>query len=186
MDIGINSFVANITEGFASPNKYKVMFNRPNITSNSRTGTSAEGSGDDESISIMCNVANIPGRSIKTYENRHYGVPFKLPYTAEYGDISFSFVSQIGFREREFFKKWQEEVVDPVTGLLNFYDNYKGSIILFHLDGRDGDPDYMVNIIDAYPVSVGEMALGYSMMNETMISSITFTYRSWNSNTIKR
>lgn len=165
-NIGVDDFVANITEGLASPNKYLVSFDSPL-------------GGNDQSVSMMCNVANLPGRSLKTYENRHYGVPFKLPYTAEYSDISFSFLTQIGFKERRFFDTWQEFVVDPETGLLNFYDNYKGTIRIKHLSGKDGSVDYYVKLWDAYPVSIGELSLGYSMTNETMISNVTFTYRNW-------
>ena len=88
-NIGVDEFVSNITKGFASPNKYLVSFSSP-------VG------GNDKTVSMMCNVANLPARSLKTYENRHYGVPFQLPFTVEYGDITFSFLTQIGFKERNF------------------------------------------------------------------------------------
>lgn len=168
MDIGVDSFVANITTGFASPNKYNVLFRHPK-------------KGHDQSISMMCNVANIPGRSLQTYENRHYGVPFKLPYTAQYDDITFSFITQIGFKERKFFESWQELVIEPDTGLLKFYDDYVGDIIVWHLDGQTGERDYAIKIIDAWPISIAEIPMGSSMTNETLISSIAFTYRNWES-----
>ena len=168
-ELGINHFISNITEGLASPNKYEVQFTRP---------TSLGGS-NDPSISVMCNVASLPGRSIKTYENRHYGVPFKLPYSAEYQDISFSFITQLGFKERKFFDTWQEHVINPETGLLEFYNNYIGTIRIKHLSGKDGSVDYYVKLFDVYPVAIQEIALGYSMSNEALISSVTFTYRNW-------
>lgn len=162
-DLGINGFITNITEGLASPNKYKVNFSQR----------------DDRAVSMMCNVAQLPGRSIKTYDNRHYGVPFKLPFTAEYPDISFSFITQIKFKERQFFDDWQSEVLDPKTGLVGFYDDYKGDIIISHLSSDDGSEDYKIKLFDAYPVSLGEISLGYSMMNESIVSGVTFTYRYW-------
>lgn len=167
-DIGVDFFVSNITEGLASPNKYRVQFDSP------------IGSGvDSRSVAIMCNVANLPGRSLKTYENRHYGVPFKLPFTAEYSDITFSFITQLNFKERQFFEDWQEKIVNPSTGLVGFYDDYKGDIIISHLSGKDGFEDYEIKLYDAYPVTLSDIGLGYSMTNEIIISGVTFTYRYW-------
>lgn len=167
-DLGVDFFVTNIKEGLASPNKYKVVFHNP------------YGRGiDSRSVSIMCNVASLPGRSIKVYENRHYGVPFKLPFTAEYSDVSFSFITQLNFDERNFFDGWQSKVVNPETGRVGFYDDYRGDIVVSHLEGQFGTEDYKIKLYEAYPIALGEINMGYSMTNETIVSGVTFTYKYW-------
>lgn len=164
-NMNVDAFTSNIRQGLASPNRYEVEFNNPI-------------GGNNPTVSIMCNVANLPGRSIKTYENRHYGVPFKLPFSAEYADISFSFITRTDLIERKFFEFWQEKVIDPETGLIQFYDDFKGDIIVKHLNLK-GEVDYLIKLQDAYPVNLAEIGLGYSMSNEAMITSVTFTYRNW-------
>ena len=163
--MGVNHFVSNITEGLASPNRYTVEFNKP------------EG-GNDPTISMMCNVSQIPGRVIKSFANGHYYSP-KLPLENEFQPITFSFISQIGLKERRYFEDWQKKVITPNTDMIHFFDDYKGDIIISHLNHQTGNPDYRVKLWSAWPTSIAELGMGYSMANETMIQSVTFTYWYW-------
>lgn len=168
MPLSINKFVANIAKqgGLASPNKYRVSFVSPN-------------GGDDEDVSMMCNVSSLPARALQTIENRHFNTPYKLPYSTNYTDITFSFVNTIGLKERQFFEDWQNKVIEPSTGLIGFYNNYVGDIVIEHLAGDTGEADYTIKIYEAYPVDINEVAMGYSMANETLVSGVSFSYKYW-------
>ena len=169
MSLSINKFVSNIAQqgGLASPNKYRVEFNSP------------IGAGNDPDISIMCNVSSLPARALQTIENRHFNTPYKLPYSTDYSDTTFSFVNTAGLNERQFFEDWQNKVIDPSTGLIGFYDKFVGDIVVNHLAGDTGEVDYSIKMYQAYPTDIGEVALGYSMSNDTLISSVSFTYKYW-------
>ncbi len=166
--LSISTFVSNIASqgGLASPNKYRVAFYSPI-------------SGNDEAVSIMCNVANLPSRSIQTVENRHLNTPFKLPYNTLYDIASFSFINTIGLEQRHFFEDWQEKVIDPATGLIGFYNDFVGDIVIEHLAGDTGDVDYSVKLYNAYPTDINDVSLGYSMSNDTLITTVGFSYKYW-------
>lgn len=164
--MNINKFISNVTggNGLASPARYQVSFISP--------------IGLDEGISIMCNVASMPNRGITTVENRHYNTPFKLPYATLYNEITFTFVNTRGLKEREYFDKWQNLVIEPSTGLIGFYKEFTGTIIIDHLD-KQGDPDYSIEIIEAYPIDITDVSLGYSMSNDLLTTNISFLYKYW-------
>ena len=166
-NMGVNHFLGNIKDGLASPNRYTVEFNNP-----------ANNNQNDPSISLMCNVSQLPGRAIKSYENGHFYSP-KLPLEPEYQPITFSFISQIGLKERIWFEDWQEKVITPDTDMIHFFDDYKGDIIISHLNQQTGEPDYKLRLLSAWPSSIGEISMGYSMTNETMVQSVTFVYWYW-------
>lgn len=168
MTLAIDDFVSNLTAGLASPNKYLVSFNND-------AGTVV----NKQSVSMMCNVSALPGRGIQTVETRHYNNPFKLPYSASYADITFSFISTINLPERRFFEDWQQLVVDPESGLIGFYNDFKGTVTIEHLEHGTGSVDYSVTLRNAFPIELGEIQLGYSMSNETLISTVTFSYQYW-------
>jgi hypothetical protein len=169
MTLAINEYISNISGrgGISSPAKYKVSFGGPGP------------GGDDKNVSIMCNVSALPGKSIQTIENRHFNNPFKLPYAAIYNEITFTFLSTLGFSERRFFSIWMNKVVHPETGLIGFYDWYKGIITIEHLDSGTGRTDYNVRLFNAYPMDIGEIPLGYSMANETINVGVSFSYQYW-------
>jgi len=163
----INRFVSQIGQtGFASPNKYLVEFNSP-LT------------GNDDTISIMCNVAGMPERGIQVFENRHYNTPFKLPYVTMYQEATFTFFSTPKYPERKFFDAWQNEVIHPENGLVGFYDTFRGDIVVSHLEGETGSVDYKIKLMDAYPTSIGSIELGYSMTDSLSPVSISFVYKYW-------
>jgi hypothetical protein len=165
--LSIEKFISNIDAGggLASPNKYRVEFANPVM-------------GMNESVSIMCNVSSLPSRGIVTTESRHFNTPYQLPYSTTYPDITFSFVNTIGLKERDYFVAWQEYVIDPSTGLIGFYDEFKGDIDIYQLDGQGNDA-YHIKLYDAYPLDINEVSLGYSMSNDTLISGVTFSYKYW-------
>jgi hypothetical protein len=171
-DLNINKFIGNISKGLASPNKYRCKFYYGLKNSNSFTP-------DENSISLMCNVSALPGRNLQTVENRHYNNPFQNPYAASYPDITFSFINTNGLAERKWFESWQEIVVEPQTGLIGFRDDYYGLINIEMLSQKTGETTYTSQIMGAYPTSISEVNLGYSLQNETVISNVTFTYQHW-------
>jgi len=164
-NMGINHFVSNITEGLASPNRYTVEFNNP-------------AGGNDPSISMMCNISQLPGRTIKPFETGYYYSP-KIALEHEFQPITFSFISQIGFKERKYFEKWQSRVINSDSNMPHFFDDYKGNIIISHLNQKTGNPDYRCELLDTWPSALSEIGMGYSMANETMVQSVTFVYWYW-------
>lgn len=186
----IDDFIAQISEvGLASPNKFWVEFLLPKGVSGSGGEVRTEStSGKIKSfeteaikngqLSIMCNTAAMPGRSLMTIEHRHYQTPIKIPYSTSYGDVTFSFISSQDLRERKFFEVWQETVVNVKTGTMNFYDEYVSDIKIHQLD-REGQVAYSVLIKDAYPISINQLDYSQGTLNDFLPTSVSFSYKYW-------
>ena len=116
-------------------------------------------------LGIMCNTAQMPGRSFMTVEHRHYQSPIKIPYAAQYDDVTFTFTSSTDLRERAFFEVWQEAIVNIKTGTMNFYDEYVSDIKIHQLD-LEGNITYSVLIKDAYPIAISSVEYSASTQND--------------------
>jgi len=160
--MNIDKFIANISEGLASPSRYNIIF--PN---------------GDESLTMMCNTSSLPSRNFLTSNNQHYNNKFKLPISNVFQDVTFSFINTKGLPQKLFFDNWLNDVIDNNTGLIKFYDDYVKDITIEHLDKLDGSVDYAIKLINAYPLDAPQINMGYSMLNEVIISTVTFTFEKW-------
>jgi len=129
-------------------------------------------------LSIMCHTATMPGRGLMTVESRLNNIPKKMPYASQYDDVTFTFYATKEMPERLYFEYWQAAVFNVTDGSLNFYDEYKGRIIIHQLD-TEGNSVYSVELRDAYPLSINNVDYSYHAQNEIVNVSVTFTYKYW-------
>ena len=80
----ISDFRSSFTDDLSKTSRFDVLFNFP-IELGSVTGIGAE------SISLRCDVSELPGRTFQLYEQKIYGPTEKYPFQAIYNDITFSF-----------------------------------------------------------------------------------------------
>jgi hypothetical protein len=113
-----------------------------------------------------------------TTESRHYPISFKLPYSAQYDDITFNFNVSGDYAERQFFELWQSAVVNTDNGTLNFYDEYVSNIIMRSLN-KTGEAVYSIELINAYPIAIGGLDHAYADQDSVLQLSVTFTYEHW-------
>ena len=91
----------------------------------------------------------------------------------------------IAFTVKEFFDIWQTKIINPETGnVANYWTNIVGAINISRLSNdatsfTDADTTYNVELREAYPSAVGEIALGHSQGSEILKLSVTFKYRKW-------
>ena len=177
--------------GIAHANRYWIEFNLPlgvgtnggeyQINAKSQKGNISTENiiyNSQGQIGIMCQSAQFPGRSYMTTESRHYPNMFKIPYTAQYDDISFTFTLTKNLNERKFFEIWQESVVNITTGTLNFYNEYVSNIKMHQLDSC-GNPSYSIELVNAYPIALGGLDYSFADTDGVLTSSVTFTYEYW-------
>lgn len=194
MDEAINR-IAGVE--LASPNRYWVSFNLP-------SGISPQGEGDNVNgvaskvkngqptqyartvgdIGFMCNQMSFPGRSFMTVDSRHIGTPFKLPYTAQYTDVNFTFNLSADMRERKYFEIWQQTMVNVHMNSMNFYKEYVMPVHLMQLD-KQGKVTYQVTLVEAYPISIDDVNNSFASNNEVSQCTVTMAYRHWINQDIK-
>jgi hypothetical protein len=113
--------------------------------------------GNISDFTFQCDSAEIPGKSLTTFDARTYGPSLKFPYQTVYNDLTLTFICMgnralsagpnipsksdgiNGLWEREFFERWMYKINPPTTNLnynynLQYKDEYTGTINITHFD----------------------------------------------------
>lgn len=188
----IQYFLSRFRNGFAKPNRYRVEFFLPRgvsassdfVTTTNRFGGEGalpriqNAANANQEINIACHTMTMPQRSLMTYEIKQNFAPTRLPYSATYDPITFSFYADNSYAARDFFDAWQGAVTNIGSNTMNFYDEYVSDIRMYAQDdaGRD---TYMVTLFQAYPINIGLIDFSYSQSNNYQTVTVTMSFRSW-------
>jgi hypothetical protein len=173
---GISQFKAQTLANFASPNLFRVE-----IYSSNPLGTNSR---IRERLSLVCHNAQIPGLTMVATDK-------DLTYRSNvrqktYDDITLAFHCNDDMLELKYFQDWMENMVDPSTNRVGFYNNYIGTITVHKLSRQlnknnttDENATTLVTTInEAYPKRIEPLALDYSGTG-VMSLSVNFSYRNY-------
>ena len=165
--------------GFAKGNRYNVTIKPP---------TGIAGLGSDPALGklqYLCESVSLPTKGIASNAHDVYGPPREIPYRETFTEAALSFILDDAFTLKRYFDTWQANIINPETGnVANYYNNYVGSIFISRLPNHaitmlSGSDKYKVELREAYPSAVGEIALGHAQGSEILKLSVTFKYRKW-------
>lgn len=165
----------NAKGGFAFNNRYSVTFTPP-----SAIGLDVN---VPRRLSFLCDNVTIPTRSLATTEKSIYGPVFQVPYRSTYVESAMNFILTDSMEEKKFFDNWQNYIIDPKRGNLNYSSTYVCNINIKKFSSGATDenstPTYEVTLIDAWPSIVGEVGLTHSGGNDIVRLPVTFQYKKW-------
>jgi len=164
--------------GFAKGNRYNVTIKPP---------TGIAGLGSDPALGklqYLCESVSLPTKGIASNAHDVYGPPREIPYRETFTEAALSFILDDAFTVKKFFDTWQKNIINPETGNVNYWNNFVGTINITRLsnDGSDfgvAQNEYKIELREAYPSAVGEIALGHTQGGEILRLSVTFKYRKW-------
>lgn len=129
-------------------------------------------------LSLQCETAELPGRTLQTSERKIYGPSIKIPYQTQFQDITLTFLSTNDFYERKLFEKWIESIMPLDTNNLRYPDDkdsrYLTKITIMQYD-EFVKQVYAVNLIDAFPIGISSQQLSWSDDNVHRLS-VQFAY----------
>ena len=130
-------------------------------------------------LTFLCEQAELPGKTILTVEDKLYGPVRKIGYGQMFIDTTMTFICTAkGWEEKEFFDTWQNQIVDPEMYDASYYEDYTTDISLTtYTEGNKSS--YGIQFMEAFPLNVGAINLGWSQNNEYARLSVTFAYRKW-------
>jgi hypothetical protein len=115
-------------------------------------------------LSLQCESAELPGKTLQTADVKIYGPSFKVPYQKQYNDISLGFICTNDFYERKLFDSWISSIMNPITNNLRFSHDeetrYMSNIQILQYDDFIKQV-YAVKLIDAFPIGVAAMPLAW-------------------------
>ena len=161
--------------GFAKGNRYNVTFN------NLPAGLSAA---VNENLQYLCESVSLPTKGIASNAHDVYGPPREIPYRETFTEAALSFIVDDAFTVKRFFDQWQEKIINVETGNVNYWNNFVATINITRLSNdatsfTDASDLYKIELREAYPSAVGEIALGHTQGGEILRLSVTFKYRKW-------
>ena len=160
---------------FAKGNRYNVVI----IPPTELTGHSAL-----NRTQFLCEAISLPTKSLASTPQDIYGPPREIPYRETFTEAALSFILDDALTLKRFFDEWQTKIINPETGNVNYWNTFIGSIMITRLPNDSGDflgsgDRYKVELREAYPSVVGEIALGHTQGNDILKLSVTFKYRKW-------
>lgn len=155
----------------ARPNRYRVEFATPQGL--------ASDSGIIEQVNFGCRDIQFPGKSFSTYDSRNGAGPVKkMPYDQIYTPVTATFYNDVNHTERRFFEDWYTLINDSNSNRYEYQEKYISTISIYQMDTEDKDT-YAVELFEAYPMTIGEVALGFDQNDAIEVFTVTFTYTSW-------
>ena len=161
--------------GFAKGNRYNVTFS--NLPAGLSTAV-------NENLQYLCESVSLPTKGIASNAHDVYGPPREIPYRETFTEAALSFIVDDAFTVKRFFDEWQEKIINVETGNVNYWNNFVATINITRLSNdatsfTDASDLYKIELREAYPSAVGEIALGHTQGGEILRLSVTFKYRKW-------
>ena len=133
----------------------------------------------DKMMSFRCESAELPGRSHATNTQQIYGPIRKIPYNSSFIDTTLTFMcSNNSIAEKRYFDEWQDDIQDPDSFDVSYYDDLIGKVSVDIMNEKD-EKVYSVDMIEAFPLNVSSISLGWGQTNDYMKFSVTFSFRKW-------
>lgn len=115
-------------------------------------------------LSLQCETAELPGKSLITADEKIYGPTVKIPYQTQYNEMNMTFLCTNDFYERKLFDRWLESIMPSDTNNLRYQKDertrYLSNIKIIQYDDFIKQI-YAVELIDAYPVSIAAQPLSW-------------------------
>lgn len=173
MPRSLEEFKSSFTTDLARANRFEAniyvpltLFSQLDVTS--------------RNLSLRCETAQLPGRTIATMDRKTYGPIEKLPYISTYNDIDLTFILDGDMKQKYFFDAWLDKVNPKTTNNMNYRDQYSTSIIINQYDVAN-KLRYSVELIQAYPISINQLDLDWGSDSPHKLT-VTFVYTYWQNN----
>ena len=172
--------------GIALANRFQVFFTPPKASLINKDpgvllGTLASGGSlknlinDPRDITLLCKTVSLPGRSISTTDKTVGKQSMKIPYDYIDSDVSMTFLLTNDYYIRTLFDNWISCVIDEDTYRVGFKKDYCTDIIIQQVNNR-GIPIYGCKLINAYPISIGEIGFTSTEASSDQDLTINFAY----------
>ena len=139
--------------------------------------------GTSRMLTMRCENAGLPGRTIATTSMKIYGVEEKFPYMSSYNDMSLTFIVSDDMKEKKFFDAWLNWINPNSSYNLKYKQDYSVALRINQYD-VENQVSYSVDLIDAFPIAVNGMDLNWSSDGYHKLT-VTFAYTSWRDNSLE-
>ena len=157
-------------KGYAKSNRYRVDVNLPRVISKEVIdGYSLE------QINMLCESVTMPSRALSTNEYTNGTQTKKIPYTYIDEDVVMEFNLSGDYYPKLVMDNWIESILQPDGFVAQYKNNFVADIQIYGQDINDNNV-YKINLINAYPISVGDIQLSNANENTIGKFQVSFAY----------
>ena len=170
----ISEFKSKMIGGGARPNQFRVHLTFPGyVTGGPVAGQLAE---------FLCKAAQLPASTIDPVPIQYRGRPVQFAGERTFAPWTVSIYNDTNFSIRNAMEQWQTGIQNhsATDGRVNPTD-YQVDLQVYQLD-RNGGVVKSYNFKDAFPTSIGAIALDYDTVNAIEIFDVEFNYNYFTSN----
>ena len=163
---GLGSFTSALQYGGARPSLFEFQI------------TAAPSAVDSSlsSVSLYCNVSEIPPLTLTPIERQYFGRTVKIPGDLVFADLTTTIINTETYNVRNELEKWMEVINHTVdnTGVAD--DNFgTGTAQLIHYQ-KDGEKTMTYTFVDCWPKAISEIALSYDTASDIEQFDVTWAY----------
>ena len=138
-------------------------------------------------VSLRCESTTMPGRTLNGSEDTNvYGPVREIVNGVTYaGDVEMLFQASSGLEERVFFEEWQKRAFNEETWNVRYHEEYTSEVQIYLLDKQD-QRRYGIRLHEAYPKTIGAVALNQAPSSEIIKIPVSFSFRWWETLDINR
>lgn len=148
-------------------------------------------------LSIQCDIAELPGKSIDVLTIRHNNFIDRVPSDIMFPEITLGFICRGDLLEKKLFDLWIDSMIpsnerDPYYGFAKYKitkDASKNYFTEVSINQRyqlsTDDLASQIVLIDAMPISMSTMPLNWADDSAHKLS-VTFAYRRWEDRSINK
>ena len=172
--------------GLARNNRFQVIFTPPkaslvNTDPSTLLGGLASGGGlgnvinDPRDISLLCEQATLPGRSLATIDYQSNKQVNKFPYTFIDSEVRMTFILTNDYYIRNMFEDWYESIFNVEKYKVGYKKDYSTDVIIQQLNSK-GIPVFGVKLEKAYPIEVSPVEFNNTSENDFSRVTVAFAY----------
>lgn len=165
----ISAFKANMQGGGARPNQFRVELTFPGFV-----GSIASAAGN--AAQFLCKGAQLPASTVEDITASYRGRPVHFAGERSFQPWTVSIFNDTDFLIRNVMERWQNGVLNytATNGILRPGD-YQVDMSVYQLDRNDRIIK-TYKFFDAYPTSIGAIALSFEQNNALEEFDVEFTY----------
>jgi len=181
-------------DGYAVPNRFECLILPPLYVSATKrfghpaiTFHSEPSHNEARAVSLRCESTTMPGRNLAAVDDTNvYGPTREIVNGVTYaGDVEMLFQASSGLKERVFFEEWQKKAFSEETWDVGYHDDYVSEVQIYLLD-KQNQRRYGIRLHEAWPKTIGAVALNQAPSSEIIKIPVTFSFRWWETLDITR
>jgi hypothetical protein len=186
--MSIDQLKATISKkgGLSQANRFNVMFTPPQgslLNSDPATliGGLVSGGGlsnvinDPRDISLLAESVNLPSSQITTLDHIAEKQSVKIPYAVIQEEVTMTFLLTNDYYIKNMFDKWGQSIIDLETYRVAYKKDIVTDVVIQQLN-KQNIPIYGVKLENAFPTTIGGVALSNESADTPNKLTVTFSY----------